>query len=901
MTKKLRSGLMKNSLIKNKTAAMLLYLVWIGLIMAALTFLTIKAMEKPAKWEPKYIGEHQLALLKTATHANKFLLFIDQAVKPTAMQSIYSLSQKGGFPAGSECGQYMGYESWRTFSETDGEIKNCIPDESTTKYDLSFAINNELYKYLKVYWGEPRTLVVGGNAPSAGAQGGQAATSVAGASQFSFVVLSDVHESQNSGVYDAALSSIKSLNPKYIILNGDLIMKESKKCGQSAGDSTSKTECYEKWYAPLKNAASGMGAEIFVTPGNHDQKEAKDLGLFKEGVIREHNNVAFVTLDYGSKYEKDSSGEYIDLSKYGMVFIFKHVPFVSSYDNGKKAKTPNGLSDRFNEELKKLNGNCALIAGHSHLYGSKQDDPDTGCLAANDGNAGGDSREGEGFSYTLVQVYKSCFEICPVRGDKSGFSVSKSECKIIGKCEAKTDIDALPTGSAILDAKQNADTGQYSCTPIQTVSGLSTDDFMKVYGSSQEEVEKQLEKVDVMGKSLSVHKKIVPALKCVVEDMKKCSEAANYDLKRIESFNWRSIRRGESMSLHSFGIAIDINPGTNPMGSTLVTDLPNCLVEAFKRYGFRWGGDFSGRKDAMHFEFRGKPDGYDVTIPPAEQVTTSQGSATPYGYLGKIPPDNFEVSIEKNDNGMVIKGVAKEKAEFDIILGDVKKRKTGASAAGTPIQQQAQTTVDMAGCQIDVPATDSQSIGKVNRGSLQNAVEVPFDSRYYALNQIARPRERNYATNELYIAIQKAGCAVYTAYKSKITFNDISDKDGGPLFPHASHESGRDIDLGFICKRGDERYPCYQVVTEGNGVVSDFDPEANWLFVKTLFQVSDVRLLIINQNIVNAIIGWAEANEQDKDLVKRIKAKLNQDTLSNHITHYHYRVGCAQGDDRCVG
>src|SRR3989344_6913697 len=125
--------------LKNKKAAMLLYMATIALVIAAFAFLTIKVSEKPAKFEPNYIGEHQIALLKTAVNAEKFLLFVDQAAKPSAMQSIYNLGQKGGFPAGSDCGNYLGYESWRA-SIKEGEetkIKNCFPDEKTIKYDIA--------------------------------------------------------------------------------------------------------------------------------------------------------------------------------------------------------------------------------------------------------------------------------------------------------------------------------------------------------------------------------------------------------------------------------------------------------------------------------------------------------------------------------------------------------------------------------------------------------------------------------------------------------------------------------------------------------------------------------------------------------------------------------------------
>lgn len=54
-------------------------------------------------------------------------------------------------------------------------------------------------------------------------------------------------------------------------------------------------------------------------------------------------------------------------------------------------------------------------------------------------------------------------------------------------------------------------------------------------------------------------------------------------------------------SNHSWACAIDLSSASN--GFNMKTTLPRIVIDAFKAQGARWGGDYTGRKDPMHFEF----------------------------------------------------------------------------------------------------------------------------------------------------------------------------------------------------------------------------------------------------------------------------------------------------------
>lgn len=73
------------------------------------------------------------------------------------------------------------------------------------------------------------------------------------------------------------------------------------------------------------------------------------------------------------------------------------------------------------------------------------------------------------------------------------------------------------------------------------------------------------------------------------------------------ALNQRLVRGSEvTPSNHFAGLAFDINAGWNGLG---VNPPPvgrrgsvRLLAPIFNKFGFRWGGDYTGRKDGMHFE-----------------------------------------------------------------------------------------------------------------------------------------------------------------------------------------------------------------------------------------------------------------------------------------------------------
>ncbi len=134
--------------------------------------------------------------------------------------------------------------------------------------------------------------------------------------------------------------------------------------------------------------------------------------------------------------------------------------------------------------------------------------------------------------------------------------------------------------------------------------------------------EMYLTTIDFMGTRVQVHRAARDSFLAVVEDIRLCEdeETKNYNFWNPEwggnsggTYNCRKNTNDPSkMSMHAYGMAIDINPWKNPNCpkdpqcngmNVVITNIPDCVIDAFKKNGFKWGGDFSSVKDTMHFEW----------------------------------------------------------------------------------------------------------------------------------------------------------------------------------------------------------------------------------------------------------------------------------------------------------
>lgn len=105
---------------------------------------------------------------------------------------------------------------------------------------------------------------------------------------------------------------------------------------------------------------------------------------------------------------------------------------------------------------------------------------------------------------------------------------------------------------------------------------------------------------------IRIHKKCADSLRRVLAAIWEACGRSQAEIDRIGmskyggSYNFRSMRGSNSLSMHSYGIAVDFDPSRNGLGDATPA-MDHRVVRAFEAEGWEWGGHWS-RPDGMHFQ-----------------------------------------------------------------------------------------------------------------------------------------------------------------------------------------------------------------------------------------------------------------------------------------------------------
>lgn len=197
------------------------------------------------------------------------------------------------------------------------------------------------------------------------------------------------------------------------------------------------------------------------------------------------------------------------------------------------------------------------------------------------------------------------------------------------------------------------------------------------------------------------------------------------------------------------------------------------------------------------------------------------------------------------------------------------------------------------------------SIGPPQRGELLGGRELS-PRPGLALLPSALRRGATWGTPALVGLIERAAAAVDEDHPgSTLWVGDLSKRTGGPFAPHASHQSGRDVDLAFYLSTpgGGFADPPQMAAVSGEGRSGglEFDLERNWRLVEAMLSddVAQVQWIFVANHIRAALLD--HGRRVASPLVARAERVLLEPRDSSpHADHYHVRIYCGL-DDRLNG
>jgi LysM repeat protein len=178
----------------------------------------------------------------------------------------------------------------------------------------------------------------------------------------------------------------------------------------------------------------------------------------------------------------------------------------------------------------------------------------------------------------------------------------------------------------------------------------------------------------------------------------------------------------------------------------------------------------------------------------------------------------------------------------------------------------------------------SISVGSPNSGRLINGVRPPPSSLYHLVDP-----EHAWATQETVDSLRRALEAVARRHPDTpvLDVGHLSARSGGPLRPHRSHQSGRDVDLGLYYSHPNTRW-----YTPSDG--DNLDVARTWTLLKTLAGSTDIEMVLLDINLQKRIESFAISTEHDTAWVhllfhgEGVRPPLLRHS-PGHATHLHLR------------
>jgi LysM repeat protein len=181
----------------------------------------------------------------------------------------------------------------------------------------------------------------------------------------------------------------------------------------------------------------------------------------------------------------------------------------------------------------------------------------------------------------------------------------------------------------------------------------------------------------------------------------------------------------------------------------------------------------------------------------------------------------------------------------------------------------------------EIASLGSMAVGFVHSGRVVNAKRFPQGPDWIVVSpEVAWATEET--INYLADAIREVRARFPNAPPLRV--NGISNKDGGYLRPHKSHQNGRDVDTGFY-------YPTVDPIRERERE-KYIDVPLNWAFIRALVTKTDVQMILVDRRVRQVIYNHALQAGEDKAWLDSIFNDGPNGIVRHarrHRDHFHIR------------
>ncbi len=197
-----------------------------------------------------------------------------------------------------------------------------------------------------------------------------------------------------------------------------------------------------------------------------------------------------------------------------------------------------------------------------------------------------------------------------------------------------------------------------------------------------------------------------------------------------------------------------------------------------------------------------------------------------------------------------------------------------------------------------------QSRGRPGHGWLYQPTQLPKSSHYFR-RRVERTFAAAHVVDHTLNAIHQAHSTIPKLHR--LAIGDLSDHDGGPISGHASHQSGRDIDIGLFYRKVPAGYP--EEFIEANE--NNFDATGTWALLEPLVRTAGkpggVEKVFVDYELQAWLYAAARAGGWSKtklvDVFQYPDGRHAKHGLvrhePKHADHMHVRFTCVADDTHC--